>query len=217
MRGGSGGSPSRGPSLPDSAGDGRHWFWSLSQHDPLEEAMAGRCSTPAWRIPRAEEPGGLQSTGSRRVRHHWSDWTVKGQGRLLGPASEAFVSSQPWTIAWGRWGQSESISSDRALDQSPFWTLSGVMLQTERNHSAPGSPCSPGPLRAPRVSRCGALVAAQMPPSDRDVRLSVLTAESAALSLSPWRGLHQELEDQVPWTLRSSKPCFCLKMTVSVL
>ena len=27
----------------------------------------------AWRIPWTEEPGGLQSTGSQRVRHDWSD------------------------------------------------------------------------------------------------------------------------------------------------
>ena len=34
----------------------------------LEKAMAAHSSTPAWRIPWTEEPGGLQSTGSR-VRH----------------------------------------------------------------------------------------------------------------------------------------------------
>ena len=31
--------------------------------------MATHSSIPAWRIPRTEEPGGLQSTGSQRVRH----------------------------------------------------------------------------------------------------------------------------------------------------
>ena len=31
--------------------------------------MAPHSSTLAWKIPRAEEPGGLQSMGSRRVGH----------------------------------------------------------------------------------------------------------------------------------------------------
>ena len=39
----------------------------------LEEGMAAHSSILAWRIPWTEEPGGLQSTGSQRVRHHWRD------------------------------------------------------------------------------------------------------------------------------------------------
>ena len=35
----------------------------------MEMAMAPHSSTLAWKIPWAEEPGGLQSMGSRRVRH----------------------------------------------------------------------------------------------------------------------------------------------------
>ena len=34
--------------------------------------MAPHSSTLAWKIPWAEEPGGLQSMGSRRVRHDWA-------------------------------------------------------------------------------------------------------------------------------------------------
>ena len=41
------------------------------QEDPLEEGMATHSSILAWRIPRTEEPGGLQSTRSQRVRHDW--------------------------------------------------------------------------------------------------------------------------------------------------
>ena len=36
-----------------------------------EEAMATHSSTLAWKIPWMEEPGGLQSMGSLRVRHDW--------------------------------------------------------------------------------------------------------------------------------------------------
>ena len=42
---------------------------SLGQEDPLEEEMATHSSNLAWRIPRTEEPGGLQSMGSQRVGH----------------------------------------------------------------------------------------------------------------------------------------------------
>ena len=36
-----------------------------------EKAMAPHSSTLAWKIPWMEEPGGLQSMGSLRVRHDW--------------------------------------------------------------------------------------------------------------------------------------------------
>ena len=42
---------------------------SLGREDPLEEGMGNHSSTLAWRIPWTEEPGGLQSIGSLRVRH----------------------------------------------------------------------------------------------------------------------------------------------------
>ena len=43
---------------------------SLGREDPLEKGMATHSSVLAWRIPWAEEPGGLQSIGSRQVRHN---------------------------------------------------------------------------------------------------------------------------------------------------
>ena len=39
---------------------------SLGWEDALEKEMATHSSILAWRIPWAEEPGGLQSTGSQR-------------------------------------------------------------------------------------------------------------------------------------------------------
>ena len=44
------------------------WIQSLGQEDPLENGMATR-SDIFWRLPWTEEPGGLQSVGSHRVRH----------------------------------------------------------------------------------------------------------------------------------------------------
>ena len=43
---------------------------SLGREDPLEEGMAAHSSILSWRIPWTEEPSGLQSMGSQRVRHY---------------------------------------------------------------------------------------------------------------------------------------------------
>ena len=45
------------------------WVQSLGREDPPEKEMATQASILAWGIPGMEEPGGLQSTGSRRVGH----------------------------------------------------------------------------------------------------------------------------------------------------
>ena len=59
--------------------------WPLSQEDPLEKAMANHSSILVWRTPWTEEPGGLQSMGSQRVRHD-SMHTHKDINRIgLGP------------------------------------------------------------------------------------------------------------------------------------
>ena len=45
--------------------------------------MATHSSILAWRIPWTEEPGGLQSMGSQRVRHDWSDLAQHSAARRL--------------------------------------------------------------------------------------------------------------------------------------
>ena len=45
------------------------WVPSLGGEGPVEEGTATHSGIPAWRIPWTEEPRGLQSTGSQRVRH----------------------------------------------------------------------------------------------------------------------------------------------------
>ena len=52
------------------------WVQSLDWEDPLKKGMATHCSILAWRIPWAEEPGGLQHIGSQRVRHHRASNTI---------------------------------------------------------------------------------------------------------------------------------------------
>ena len=53
------------------------WIWSLGQEDFLEKGMAPHSSILAWKIPWTEEPGGLQSMGSLRVRHNWATDTTE--------------------------------------------------------------------------------------------------------------------------------------------
>ena len=55
-------------SLPGNAGENR--VRSRGQQDYLEKDRAAQSSIHAWEIPWTEEPGGLQSTGSQRVRHN---------------------------------------------------------------------------------------------------------------------------------------------------
>ena len=51
-----------------NTGDVRDMVLSLGWED-LEKGMATLSSILSWRIPWTEEPGGLQSMGSQRVRH----------------------------------------------------------------------------------------------------------------------------------------------------
>ena len=46
------------------------WAQSLGWEDPLEKGTATHSSILTWRIPRIEEPGGLQFTGLQRVGHN---------------------------------------------------------------------------------------------------------------------------------------------------
>ena len=45
------------------------WVLSLGWEDDLEKEMATYLSILAWEMPWTEEPGGLQSMASQRVRH----------------------------------------------------------------------------------------------------------------------------------------------------
>ena len=93
------------------------WVWPLGWGDPLEEGMATHSSVLAWRIPRTEEPGGLQSMVSQRVGHDWSNLACAHVGDVFRKSSEAQWSwitiaawesppkreelwSGPWRMSW---------------------------------------------------------------------------------------------------------------------
>ena len=63
-----GGSVIKNPSA--NAGDTENKGSILNREESLEEEMATHSSILAWRIPWTEEPGGLQSIGSQRIRHY---------------------------------------------------------------------------------------------------------------------------------------------------
>ena len=49
---------------------------SLGREDALEKEIATHSRIPAWKIPWTEEPSGLQSMGSQRVKHN-SNWACR--------------------------------------------------------------------------------------------------------------------------------------------
>ena len=67
----------------------------------LEKARAPYCSTLAWKIPWTEEPGGLQSMGSRRVRHYWA--TSLSLFTFMGKWQPTPVFLPGESQGWGAW------------------------------------------------------------------------------------------------------------------
>ena len=88
------------------------WVQSLDQEDPLEEEMATHSSILAWRMLWTEEPGGLQSMRSHRVRHNLTHgivperksdfprvtWPVSDRHELPGTTSRVLSSLCP--VSW---------------------------------------------------------------------------------------------------------------------
>ena len=58
------------------------WVQSLAKEYPLEKEMAIHSSILAWEIPWTEEPDGIQSMRSQRVRHNWSNLACMHTYRL---------------------------------------------------------------------------------------------------------------------------------------
>ena len=70
---------------------------SLDWEDPLEEGMAAHPNILAWRIPRTEEPGGIQAMGFQRVGHDYThtQTIVETVGTLMKPVPEAICVIKP--------------------------------------------------------------------------------------------------------------------------
>ena len=91
---------------------------SLCWEDPLEKEMASHSSIRAWIIPWTEEPCGLQSMGSQRVRQDWATNTTR----------------QP-SFQLQSWWTSSNLTSFKApifpaivyISLSPFQTIMVIM------------------------------------------------------------------------------------------
>ena len=82
---------------------------SLGWEDPLE-GMATHSSILAWRIPRTEEPGGLQSMGSQRVG---DSWATKHLSRAAGSSNSTGTQWATVGRAWETWALEALRSSSR--------------------------------------------------------------------------------------------------------
>ena len=81
------------------------WVRSLGGEDPLEKEMATHSSTVAWKIPRTEKPGRLQSMGSQRVGHDWAtslslSWEIVEGGGAWHAAVHGVTETWTWLNDW---------------------------------------------------------------------------------------------------------------------
>ena len=114
---------SKGKGEWDGFGD---WYQHLytTMYKRPEKAMAPHSSTLAWKIPRAEEPGRLQSMGSLGVGHDWATslslftfmhWRRKWQPTpvLLPRESQG----QGSLVGCRLWGRTESDTTEATSQQ----------------------------------------------------------------------------------------------------
>ena len=96
-------------------------LWQNMHQVPFisEKAMAPHSSTLAWKIPWTEEPGRLQSMGSRRVRHNWATslslftfmhWRRKWQPTPVFLAGES--QGRGSLVSCCQWGHTESGTTE---------------------------------------------------------------------------------------------------------
>ena len=77
------------------------WVRSLDWEDPVEKGMATHSSIPAWRIPRTEEPGRLQSMGLQRAEHDCSDLAhTSPEDRAHHPPQTSVFTNQKTHPVW---------------------------------------------------------------------------------------------------------------------
>ena len=86
-----------------NAADMRDSVLFLGQEDPLEEGMAIHSCILTWRILWTEEPGRLQSIGSQRVGHDWSDISTHTPAK--GDRKATWVLCRQG-MCWGWWNVS---------------------------------------------------------------------------------------------------------------
>ena len=118
---------------------------------------------PCWRIPWTEKPGGLQSMGSQRVRHNWSDLAHAHTQEALGRHTHACADclgilfclcdqgkaqrkEVPRETAWD-WKYQESSENENENVYISSWNIFSPISQKHRggpefSSNTFGLPCS---------------------------------------------------------------------------
>ena len=100
--------------------------FQMTTRGSLEKAMAPHSSTLAWKIPWTEEPDGLQSMGSRKVRHDWATslslftfihWRKKWQPTPVFLPGES--QGQGSLVSCHLWGHTESDTTEVTQQRKP--------------------------------------------------------------------------------------------------
>ena len=131
------------------------WVRSLTWEDPLEKGMATHSSVLAWRIPQTEQPGGLQSLGSQRVRHNCVTHTRRHTHTHTHTHTQVFhggpvchcpverfwwEKAERWKMKWTQHGMLRTVIQDLLAKSSK--TVMG-MLHSPRAELHGGPRCTP--------------------------------------------------------------------------
>ena len=97
----------------------------------MEKEMATHSSVLAWRIPGTGKPGGLQSVGSHRVGHDWSD--LAAAAAVVAKEAQLLFCSiwHGLEFMWKWWDMAAKCSFFK-MKKSPgnTWIILLVMVQT---------------------------------------------------------------------------------------
>ena len=97
---------------------------TVSLASGTEKAMAPHSSILAWKLPRTQEPGRLQSMGSLRVGQDWATslslftfthWRRKWQPTPVFLSGESQGRGSP--VGWCLWGRTESDTTEATQQQ----------------------------------------------------------------------------------------------------
>ena len=114
---------------------------SLGWEDPLEKGMTPHSGTLAWRIPRTEEPGGLQSMGSQRVRHDWvtkhcTCFLVFTVSFLLPKTNKQTNKRFSFTVWSYRKGSMEEVQKNWPNKAPSFWKVQSLLSGKSQEYNS---------------------------------------------------------------------------------
>ena len=142
---------------PTNAEDIKHAVWSLGQEDPLEVGVETQSSFLSWRVPWTEKPGGLQSMGSRRVRHNLgTKWQQEGTDNSRRKRTNSDLGREKHMAFYGSWGRLWNNFREKH-----FWDL--PLHSPQKIHPFPG-PKEPAFHQASGIQHCLQSLCLQLSP-----------------------------------------------------